>query len=147
LIEWLLLFLVLLGELNAGDLSLNILLQVVALALLPPVTVALNGSKSEKFLIWGELTVLAHCIEAADKLHLLGLVRLGFSLDTLELSWNELLSISFGVLLSGNLLLLVSSLLLGEDLVLLVDSQLISNTGLKSLLKETSLILKADSHV
>jgi len=136
-----------LEEFHSLDFGCDISLQVVALALLPAISVALDRAQGEQPLLLVVPAILTHSVEAADKLHLLGDVRLNLEDFPLFIIGLERLTIGLSLFLALLLSLLESLALLSLGTLLLVDLDLVSNTGIESLFEEAGLVLEADRHV
>lgn len=136
----LVLLFVLLSEFHLRDFGVDICFQVIAFGLLPSVTVGLHSSKSENSVLRSEFAILAHRVQAADKLDFLSLVGLHVDAVPLFSVWFESLTISFGLLLKLCLLSLEFDLLLALKAELLIDSKLVCNTSIKRCLEQASLV-------
>ena len=129
------------------QLTINICAEVFVLDALPLVSVILGALESECNLLWSELTVLAHSIQADNKLQFFGLVRLSFDIRPVAVVPRIFMTIGLNVFLSLPLLIFMIELcnLLFSDSVSAAES--VTNSLVVCLNRQARVVLHSDCHV
>ena len=129
------------------QLSINICAEVFVLDALPLVSVILGAVKSEFDLLWSELSVLAHSIQADNILQFFGQVRLSFDLRPVAVVSRIFMTICLNVFLSLPLLIFMINLchLLLSNSVSAAES--VSNSLVIRLNRQARVVLHSDCHV